>query len=507
MGSSEGRDGSPHVEVERKYTLDEGSAPELRDVKGVGEVRDDPAFELRATYYDTDDLRLASRGVTLRRREGGSDAGWHLKVPVATDSRVEITANLDASADAAVPHELGDAVLGITHGRSLEAVVDLTTHREEHHLVDGDRREVAVVAVDQVTARTLRPSQRPDPCWQELEVELVDGPPAVLDRVAKVLVATGARPSHWWSKLGQALDHEVDDASDVPLRTAGDVALAYLREHHIELQMRDVAVRTSQPEGVHKMRVATRRLRSTLATFRPYLDGDRWDAVRDELKWIGELLGAVRDLDVLQDRLLAEIDDLDPLLVIGPVRARLRRELGARHQDADEALRDALRSPRYLALLEELSSLLADPPLTSRARRKPARVTGPVDRTLRRFDRALRRADDASDPADRDARLHEVRKAAKRARYAGEAVRPVFGKPAARIATRMEDVQEVLGDHNDGVTARPVLRELGVLAYLGKENGFTFGLLSGLEHEHAWRSLAAFEQMRPSLRPKDLRLG
>jgi CHAD domain-containing protein len=505
MGSDARSDDTPHLEVERTFTLGDGDPPDLRDVKGVGSVRDDPAFEMRATYYDTDDLRLASRGVTLRRREGGDDAGWHLKVRVAADSRVEIARPLEPGA-ATVPDELADDVLGITHGRPLEAVVDLTTVREEHHLVDGDRREVAVVAVDQVTARTLRSPRTSESNWAELEVELVDGPPAVLDRVAKVLVATGAQPSSWWSKLGHALDHQVDDASAAPLDTAGDVVLAYLREHVAELQMRDVAVRTSQPEGVHKMRVATRRLRATLATFRPYLDSLRWEDARGELKWIGGLLGAVRDLDVLQERLLAEIDELDPLLVIGPVRARLRRELGARHQEAEEALADALGSQRYLELLEELSSLLADPPLTGRARRKPARVADRVDRVLQRFDRALRHADDASGPADRDTRLHEVRKAAKRVRYAAEAARPVGGKDAKRLAARMEEVQELLGEHNDAVTARPVLRELGVLAYLGNENGFTFGLLSGVEHERAERSRKAFDALRPSLRGKHLRL-
>jgi len=504
--SSVGGDGSSHVEVERKFTLDEGRTPELRDVKGVGEVRDDPVVEMRATYFDTDDLRLADRGVTLRRREGGDDAGWHLKVPVAADSRIEITRPLDAGT-VVVPDDLTEHVLGLTRGRRLEAVVDLTTHREEHHLVDGERREVAVVAVDQVTARTLRSADRHESNWQELEVELVQGPPAVLDRVAKVLVATGAQPSTWWSKLGQALDHEVEATAPEAASTAGDVVLAYLREHARELQLRDVAVRTGQEEGVHKMRVATRRLRATMATFRPYLATPRWEEVRGELKWLGGLLGEVRDLEVLRDRLLGQIDELDPLLVIGPVRARVRRELGARHQDAEEALREGLRSDRYLTLLDELSSLLAVPPLTRRASRRPARVAARVDHATDRVVRALRRVDAASAPAERDTRLHEVRKAAKRARYAGEAARPVFGKDAKRLATLMEEVQEVLGEHNDGVTSRPVLRDLGVLAYLGNENGFTFGLLSGLEHEHAERSQAAFAELRPSLRPKRLRLG
>jgi CHAD domain-containing protein len=503
--STEGRDGSSHLEVERKFDLGEGDPPDLTGVKGVRSVRDDPVVVLRATYFDTDDLRLASRGVTLRRREGGEDEGWHLKVPVATDARIEIRRPLDSGAGS-VPDELAEDVLGLTRGQPLEAVVDLTTQREEHHLVDGDRREVAVVAVDQVTARTLRSSRGEDSSWQELEVELVDGPPAVLDRVAKALVATGAQPSTWWSKLGQALDHDVVDPASGRLATAGDVVLAYLGEHARELQLRDVAVRTDQPEGVHKMRVATRRLRATMATFRPYLATSRWEEVRGELRWLGGLLGEVRDLDVLRERLLAQIDELDPLLVIGPVRARVRRELGARHQDGDEALREALRSDRYLTLLDELLSLLADPPLTAKARRRPARVAARVDHATARVEKAVRQLDAATGPSDLDSRLHEVRKAAKRARYAGEAARPVFGADAKRLATRMEQVQEVLGEHNDGVTSRPVLRDLGVLAYLGNENGFTFGLLSGLEHERAETARAAFDDLRPGLRLKRLRL-
>src|SRR5262249_49197469 len=153
---------------------------------------------------------------------------------------------------------------------------------------------------------------------------------------------------------------------------AGDVVLAYVGQHVRALQLWDVGVRTRQPDSIHKMRVATRRLRSTLATFRPFLAGPRWEAARRELKWIGGLLGAVRAPGGPEPGLLAAVDEQEALLVIGPVRARTRRELRAQQLDAEDALDDALRSDRYLALATELSDLVADPPSTRAASKRPA---------------------------------------------------------------------------------------------------------------------------------------
>ena len=101
---------------------------------------------------------------------------------------------------------------------------------------------------------------------------------------------------------------------------------------------------------------------------------------------------------------------------------------------------------------------------------------------------------------ERDEDLHEIRKTAKRARYAAEAVRPVRGKSARRLARTMEDVQEVLGEHQDAVTARPVLRDLGVRAFLAGENGFTFGLLSMAEAADAEEARRRYRALRPRLR-------
>lgn len=490
---SNGRSPAKHREVEQKFAFDGAPALSLGAVKGVESVRDDRAYEMDATYFDTEDLRLARRHVTLRRREGGDDAGWHIKVPVDDDhDRIELRLPLEAGGHE-VPDEFTRDLIGLTHGRPLEPVADLHSHREEHHLIDRDHTDLAVVSIDDVDATSHRAGTARSSAWRELEVELIDGSTKVIDRVADHLYAVGAQPAPWWSKVGRALDGEIaEPAPATGPATAGEVALTYLGQHLAELERRDIGVRAEQPDAVHKMRVATRRLRATLATFRPFLDAEAWEPVRDELAWIGDRLGRVRDLEVLRDRLLDDVDQLEPELTLGPVRDRIRRTLQGQQLAATGQLNDALQSDRYLSLLQRLATLLADPPLTAQADHGPHRATRRMEHAVKRVDRAAERADQATEPADRDRQLHEVRKAAKRARYAAEALEPVVGRRARRVAHRMERIQDVLGEQHDAVTARPVLRELGVGAHLAGQNGFTFGLLSGLEHEAAERARAAY---------------
>jgi CHAD domain-containing protein len=89
---------------------------------------------------------------------------------------------------------------------------------------------------------------------------------------------------------------------------------------------------------------------------------------------------------------------------------------------------------------------------------------------------------------DRDLALHETRKAAKRLRYATEAVQPALGKPAARLRKRLKAVQELLGEHQDTAVSRPVLRELAAQAHLDGGNGFTYGLMYATETARAERA-------------------
>jgi CHAD domain-containing protein len=264
-------------------------------------------------------------------------------------------------------------------------------------------------------------------------------------------------------------------------RTAvGDRALVgYLTEQVDALRANRDGAASADVDAVHDMRVATRRLRSALRTFRPVLR--RWQPVRDELKWLANALGEVRDGDVMSARLAAELDAQPPELVVGPVRNRLR--LAGDLAKARRALAAALDSPRYRRLLVTLDDLVAT---------GPSRRLGRA-RLRRAVRRDLRRADERLTNARGDDELHEARKAYKRARYAVEVLRPVDGKPANRLRTRLGELQDVLGDHQDAVVTAALLRRQAMRAFAGGENTFTYGLLTARQQQSAATSRALVE--------------
>jgi CHAD domain-containing protein len=216
------------------------------------------------------------------------------------------------------------------------------------------------------------------------------------------------------------------------------------------------------------------------------LDRVQTDPIRGELKWLGQTLGRPRDAEVLHLRMLdllaAQPAELDP----DPIRELIDSELDARHRSALADVQKALDGDRYLRLLDTLDNLLAHPPLTARAG-KSARQQLPalVGHVARRVDRTARCVAGDRTPQARDQGLHRVRKIAKRARYAAESAIPVAGKPARRLATRMESLQNVLGEHQDSVTAQALLLELTRTDHLTAENGFAFGLLYAQEQARA----------------------
>jgi CHAD domain-containing protein len=273
--------------------------------------------------------------------------------------------------------------------------------------------------------------------------------------------------------------------------TAGEVVLAYLDAHAARLKALAPAVRRDEPDAVHQMRVTTRRLRSALQSFPIVLREPAVRHLRDELKWLGGVLGVAREAEVLSEHLRSALAGLPPELVMGPAEARVRVHFAPVEAGARAAVTGALDSDRYFALLAELDGLLDHPPLTPDAA-KPARavLAKAVKHTGKRARRRIRRARHTPAGQNRDAALHEVRKAAKRARYAAEAAKPALGKHARRFAKRMKAVQSVLGDHHDAVSARTIAREIGVQAHLAGENAFSFGLL----HERAHRDAQQYER-------------
>ncbi|MFJ6703233.1 MULTISPECIES: CHAD domain-containing protein [unclassified Streptomyces] len=475
-------------EIERKYESDESGLPDLTGVAGVANVVDKGTAELDATYHDTSDLRLASAGVTLRHRTGGTDAGWHLKLPVAPGVRDEIHAPLSD----ALPAELA----GLTRSRVREGrlvpVIRLRTTRDIRHLVDADGALLAEVSVDHVRAERLFGGTGKAQ-WTEIEVELADGgDPAFLDKVEKRLGKAGVRPSKSASKLGRALTatkggkpHPPTSGPGAPV-TAGDHVLAYVRAQRDAIVALDPAVRLDTEEGVHDMRVATRRLRSTFRTFGKVLDRRVTDPVADELKWLAGELGVGRDQEVLAERLLAALDEVPGPLVSGPVHDRLHAWAEAGARGSRGRLLGVLDSRRHLALLDTLDALLADPPLRRAAAGDPEKVLAKaVRRDFAKVTGLIETAMDQPPGHERDLGLHEARKKAKRTRYAAEAARPALGRPAKALVASMKSLQSLLGEHQDSVMARRTLRELSAVAHAAGESAFTYGLLYGREERRA----------------------
>jgi CHAD domain-containing protein len=485
-------------EIERKYEVGAGDElPDLTSIGGVSAVVDKGVAELDATYYDTADERLAGASLTLRRRTGGSDAGWHLKLPVAEGVRDEVHAPLSDS----VPAYLSGLVRSRVRDAALVPLVRLRSARNIRHLVDADGTLLAEVSLDRVRAERLTGGKGTAE-WTEIEVELADdGDPAFLDKVDKKLRKAGVNRSSAPSKLARALEETGDGtgpataAEPEPPATAGDHVLAYVRVQRDAILEMDPAVRRDVFDSVHSMRVATRRLRSTFRSFGKVLDRGITDPIADDLKWLAGELGIDRDREVLTEHLTTALSGLPRSLVSGPVQGRLRTWSEARRGGSRKRLISVLDGDRYLRLLNALDALIADPPLLEAAAGDPSKV---IAKAVRKdFGKVAVLVDQALDlppGPDRDVAIHEARKKAKRTRYAAEAAAPALGKPAEVLVKSMKSLQTMLGDHQDSVMARQTLLELSALAHAAGESTFTYGVLYGREEQRAAAAEAALPE-------------
>ncbi|MEE6260874.1 CYTH and CHAD domain-containing protein [Plantactinospora sonchi] len=452
------------VEEERKYDV----PPEfvLPDLAGVappgGRVVAPPPVTLTATYLDTADLRLARAGVSLRHRRG-DDLPWTVKLP--TDGpgvRHEISRSGRAKTP---PDELVTLVTSVTRGAELRPAAVVRTLRRTYEVRDDADRLLAEVADDAVS---VLDGKRIRSTFREIEVERKEGDRELLDRLEAVLTGAGARTGEFVPKHVRALGAAATAAPDLVAPgelsarpTAGEVVVAAIRRSVDRILTHDPLVRLRAPVGrndtaVHQMRVGCRRLRSDLRTFGPLVRKDWARPLRDELRWLAGVLGQARDLEVLRER-LRRTASADP---VSPVDAaavdRIDRVLADRHATALAAVDEALRSPRYLALVEALVDATRQPQLTARAERPAATV---LPRLVARPWHRLTDGDDTVDGAEEldptapDERWHAVRINGKRARYALDAVAGVLGGDATKLARALAKVQELLGEHQDAAVA------------------------------------------------------
>jgi len=431
-----------HGVVERAYEPGtDARLPSLDRLPGVVDVEPAAEQELEAVYFDTIDTVLADAGITLCRCTGGIDDGWQLQAPTVNGARAGLWVTLGEENEE-IPPTLRSAVWVHTRSRATEPVATLRTRRSVSRLIDSEGRVLVEVCDVYVTAHSPEPADTGSIiAWREWGVRLVDGETSLLSAVDELLQRAGGKPAAARSSLARVLGDRVSQPRSSSQETLGRgdpasaVVHARLRDQVAELKLRDPEVRRNVPDAVHKMRVAMRRLRSALATFRPLLDRQVTDPLRVELKWVAGVLGEARDAEVLHERLGEAIAEEPAELTLDPVAERIDQELGSTSQDALARSVEAMESDRYARLLDGLDRLVAEPPWTPLAG-QPAQdvLPGRTRHEWRRLSRVVAASASEQSDEERDEQLHEVRKAAKRVRYAAETLVPVYGSDAEHVS-------------------------------------------------------------------------
>jgi CHAD domain-containing protein len=462
-------------EVETKYDV----APDFVVPTLSGPHRHDmiDTVRLSSTYHDTSEMDLLRNRLTLRRREGDADTGWQLKVP-ARRGRTE----LRWPPSEGPPDELAAQLRPFVRDRPLAAAVRLSVIRVRHRLCDDAGVLLAEVALDDVRATGLGVEVRA-PRWHEAEVELGPaGDDALLAELGRRLTFAGAVPSTSRAKLVRAIVGIGNEGVGTPRTSAGAVLVDYLSRQVDALVAGHFAILEDVEDSVHRTRVASRRMRSTLRTFGDCFDAEQAAAFDDELRWYAGVLGGVRDAEVLRSRLLAAIADLPADLVVGPIAEHVDKRLRSDLERHRAELLDAMQGSRYADLLSDAARWRDDPPFTAAAGRPAETLHEAIDRVERTLGKRLRRATKRSGT---DKEMHGARKAGKRVRYAAEAAAVTGDDQAQRLAQDITKLQDLLGEFQDSIVAAHLARRLAEVAAEHGEDGFTYGVLVAEQRRHA----------------------
>ncbi|MDY5785220.1 CYTH and CHAD domain-containing protein [Corynebacterium sp.] len=514
------------LEVEVKLAVDESTGiPDLTQLPGVDRILDTEEHKLSAIYYDTEDLRLTRSKITLRRRTGGSDDGWHLKLPTK-GARRELHAELDNPAE--IPAELLSAIRAIVRSQPLSPVAQVDNRRVEISLGSPTGEKVAEFCDDHVTAWSLLPGGERS-TWREWEVELseftagTEQGAALINQATSFLISSGARKSVSPSKLSTALGETINSAPLPPHLRASNLApdspaaavveaLRAQRESIIDWEPR---VRADEFDSVHQLRVSTREMRSLLETFEGILEGDQLHHLEAELKQAASVLGEARDAEVVEERFLALLDSDESGLIDDTTATHITNDMRSEYERAHERIVDMLDSQRFLDLLEAIDNLLADPPVagadesgsgSGSGESEPSKKSDSASRgilydhlaggykKLRKRHAKVQEHYHDTDLGlhEREEYVHDVRKAAKKLRYASVAAEGA-GLKAGRLTKACKALQSQLGDFQDAVTSRDRIEKLAQGARDRGEDTFAYGLLYQRELTRGEKALAGYE--------------
>ena len=479
-----------HLEIEAKYELDDGQPlPDLVGIAGVVSMAVHAEMELTATYFDTETHSLGAAGATLRRRTGGEDDGWHLKLPLADRERLEVRRDLGRSQTP--PAALTALVRALVRSESLAPVATLVNHRVVRHLVDAEGRVLAEMADDRVSG------QRHDDVdsdvgtvtWRELEVELVEGDRVLLEELDAAVRAAGIAAAGASSKVARVLGAGAAGSS-VPAQPprrrrrtpVAEVLLAGLQFAVTNLLGIDPLLRLDRPGAPQRMRSAVVRLRAAVALYGQVVPDERTSHVRAELAWLESVVADVDELDAASVRIREALAAEPKELVLGPVGRRVDRDLAAARRTAVSLLRESMDSPRYLDLLDAAASLAASVPAGSGDRAGDV-LPDLADRAVRRAERRIVELGRSGTEEERGWRRRSAVRAVERARYAEALATGAAGQGA--MAQLLDEMARLLAEQEACARAQDLLRTIAVKAHPAGENGFTFGRLHGLEQVHA----------------------
>jgi CHAD domain-containing protein/CYTH domain-containing protein len=485
-----------HLEVEIKLEAPANAVlPDLSTLPGVASAPLEGTDDLDAVYFDTADLRLIRSGITLRRRTGGRDQGWHLKLPADNGARLEVHRPLGAQ-PRVVPPPLLALVKARLLGEPLAPVAHIRTTRARFALRSPDGARLAEVADDAVTAEAFPPpsldgpgTEAPETAgrgadaavalrWREIEVELDEGGPDLLEEARTRLLMTVARKAPSPSKLARTLDGRLRAEAPGPAPKNRGVArpvVARLRELAARLVGLDPRVRLGTEGAAGELRSVVRELDALLAVFRPLFASEPTEGLRRELARLGTVLERLHEAGTVHARLLARLAIEPPAVVVGPVRERVDAELGQEHRQARIELVRELNAPGHLALLRRLGAFVNTPPLTD----------VPVDREVKRRKALLAALTPCVAAAHRQTiggdDVGAAAAATAQVRVAADIVVPLAGRKVAAYAEAARELEAGLAAAVEDVRARRALLALARRATSAGENAFTYGhLYAGL---------------------------
>lgn len=441
-------------EVELKLIVpSDFELPELEGKTGVASAAEETPQQLNATYFDTPDLRLMRHGITLRYRTGeGSGPLWTLKLPANGDlarrSEIEFAGEPDQP-----PAEARKLLFAFLNDGPLAPAAAIRTKRRRWSLAGEGGEKLAEVTDDSVS---VVDGEKVAASFREIEIEAQSIDRKGLHRIATRIRKAGAKPEQR-SKASRALEalHKLQPQNGhhvSPKDDAGSAVRPSLTEALRRLLSFDPYARLGDAEGVHQLRVAARRLRSAIRTFAPLLDPAKIEPVVEDLRWLGGVLGEVRDFDVLEMRLREDSgDDAAPFI----------EALGQRREKARAALDEALNSDRYIGFIHRVTDLTEDDALVIES---PGKTREVLPELVWRMWKKLRNSGRALTPESDEADFHRARILAKRARYSAETVACFLPSKQRKhledFAQGAESVQNILGEHQDAAFARNIIREI-----------------------------------------------